>query len=315
MTDTSTGDTVDTTETTDDTALPTGTDGVADNAAKNDPEKNKKRAEIEIMESFRKQYKLTFEMPHVFKGLHTNRFSYIELNDRFYEKNYAEIVEVIKDTKYARYAGFEKGRFFNDRLQYGGGVSKGAWTKLEVNPLANNYGTYMKAQQDAEKQLISAMSSGTSSGGGGGLVNANGDDCGADISTWAPRSNSASAMEKASQKIIGNSNANYARDTANMTAEQAIKSINQSYCGYEDNHRCPQDLWKKHPNICCNCADFARLVKCICDVHGQKCGIYHASGHYFNYVFINGKWESIDLCTTRNNRWRGGALRNTAGWQ
>ncbi|RAP44350.1 MAG: hypothetical protein BZ136_08980, partial [Methanosphaera sp. rholeuAM74] len=132
------------------------TDGVAQNNATNNPENNKKLAEITMMESIRDKYKLTFNMPDVFKGLHTNKFMYMELSDQFYEKHYADIIEAIKDKKFTRYAGFEKGRFFVEKYVWGGGIG-GKHSKITVNPLANNYSAYMKAQQEAEKALISAM--------------------------------------------------------------------------------------------------------------------------------------------------------------
>ncbi|WP_455644823.1 hypothetical protein [Methanosphaera sp.] len=312
MADTSTGTTA--TDTSSETnTTTTSTDGTAEAAATNDPEKNKTLAEITISESLREMYNLTFELPHTFKGLHTNKFIYMELNDSFYEKNYPEIIEKIKDTKFARYAGFEKGRFFVEKHEWGGGID-GSYTKLTVNPLANNYGTYMKAQQDAEKSLISAMNSGGSSGSGSGLTTANGNDCSGDISSWAPKSHTTSAFETCANKIIGNSSANYATATASMTAEEAVKSIKHTYKYYSNNLTCPQKLWESYPNIRCNCADFARLVKCLCDVHGVKCAIFHGSNHYWNYVYINGNWESVDLCTNGNGKWDG-YPRNSAGWQ
>lgn len=312
----STGSVIDTNTGIDTTTTTGSTDGVAEQTAQNDPEKNKKLAEITIMESLREQYDLTFEMPHCFKGLHTNRFVYMELNDNFYEKNYAEIIDKIKDTKFARYAGFQKGRFFVEKHEYGGGVD-GAYTKIKVNPLANNYGTYMKKQQDAEKALISAMSGGGTAGSGGtSNQNVNGKDC-TETFPIATYGFGDSAFEKASKTIIGNSNSNYAKIIANMSCADAIKAIKQSYHKHQDNLVCPQKLAEKWPNIYANCADHSRLVKCICDVKGVPCAIYHDGsgyGHYWNYVKINGKWESVDLCTNYNNRWNG-KLRNTAGWQ
>lgn len=52
----------------------TSTDMVAENNVTNNPENNKKLAEIVMMEAIRDKYKLTFNMPDVFKGLHTNKF-------------------------------------------------------------------------------------------------------------------------------------------------------------------------------------------------------------------------------------------------
>lgn len=305
MDETSVGTEITTADTT------TSTDMVAENNVTNNPENNKKLAEIVMMEAIRDKYKLTFNMPDVFKGLHTNKFLYMELSDQFYEKHYEDIIKAIKDTKFTRYAGFEKGRFFVEKYVWGGG-KKGKHSKITVNPLANNYSSYMKAQQEAEKSLIQALNSGTG-GGSTGNVNVSGDDCGADISTWATHSWGAESFEKNSKKIIGNSSRNYAQKVANMTCEQAIKSIVFSYHKHLNNWVCPEKLAETWPKIYANCADHARFVKCICDVKGVPCAIYHGSCHYWNYVKINGKWESIDLCTNGNGLWDG-HRRNTAGW-
>lgn len=304
MTDsTSVGSEITTSDTT------TSTDMVAENNVTNNPENNKKLAEIVMMESIRDKYKLTFNMPDVFKGLHTNKFLYMELSDQFYEKHYEDIIEAIKDTKFTRYAGFEKGRFFVEKYVWGGG-KKGKHSKITVNPLANNYSSYMKAQQEAEKSLIQALNS-----GGTGNANVNGNDC-TETAQISTRTFSDAAFEKLSKTIIGNSNSNYAQAVANLSCEQAIKSIVFSYDKHRNNKYCPQQLAKSWPKIHANCADHARMVKVICDVKNQPCIIYHGSDHYWNYVKINGKWESIDLCTPRQgsgSTWDG-HVRNSAGW-
>ncbi len=295
----------------------TNSDSTADNVAQNDPEKNKKLAEVTMSEQLRETYQLTVKIPRMFKKINTNQFFFMELSDSFYEKNYPDIISVIADKKYGRFAGFEKGRFFIDKIVEKGGID-GWYTELTLNPIPPSLAVYSKMQQEATKALIQAINQENwgSGGGGGGLVTTKGSDCGEDISTWAPHELSDSAFEKGASTIIGNSSANYATETANMTAEQAIKSINHHYVGYSNNKTCPAELWKNYPNIGANCADFARLVKCICDVHGQKCTIHHGPGHYWNYVYINNKWESVDLCSNYNNtHFTGGVLRNTAGWQ
>ena len=289
-------------------------DNTADNVSQNDPEKNKKLAEITMSEQLRDTYGFTLTVPRTFIGIHTNQWFYMEVNDDFYEKNYPAIIKVIADEKFGRFAGFRKGRFFIDKVVERGGID-GFTTELTLNPIAPSLAHYSKMQQEATKALIEAINKENwGTGGGGGLTQTNGSDCGEDISTWAPSNWGPEGFEKGAAMIIGNSSANYATETANMTAEQAIKSINHSYSGYYNNRTCPAQLWESYPNISCNCADFARLVKCICDVHGQKCTIHHGSSHYWNYVYINGNWESVDLCTPNNNSWDGHP-RNSAGWQ
>lgn len=290
------------------------TDATAENVAENDPEKNKKLAEITMSEQIRDTYQLTVRIPKMFKKINTNQFFFMELSDQFYEHNYPDIVKIIADKKYGRFAGFEKGRFFIDKIVEKGGID-GWSTELTLNPIAPNYGVYSRMQQEATKALIEAVNKENwGQGGGGGLVQTSGSDCGEDISTWAPHEWGPEGFEKGASMIIGNSSANYATETANMSAEQAIKSINHTYHSHYDNWVCPAELWTSYPNIHANCADFARLVKCICDVHGVKCSIHHGSSHYWNYVYINNNWESVDLCTNQNNTWDGHP-RNSAGWQ
>lgn len=322
-----TGTDIGTDATTLDTTSTDGTensDSTTTQTAVNDPVKNRKTAYITMAENTRKLMDFTVKFPGTVKGLHTNMFCWIPVDDDFYDDFFGDIASVLGNTKFARYAGFEKGRFYIEGVKTSFSVDDGINTELTLNPFASGYSEYMKMQQEAEQALESALSdngsgSSSSSGTGAGLTTANGQDCSGDISSWAPSSWGDSYFESCAKKIIGNSSANYAKDTANMTAEAAIKSIHHSYSGYPNNRTCPQKLWNNYPNISCNCADWARLVKCICDVHGVKCAIYHSHlgcGHYWNYVYINNKWESVDLCTSRNGYWKGGGhLRNTAGWQ
>ena len=67
-------------------------------------------------------------------------------------------------------------------------------------------------------------------------------------------------------------------------------------------------MWKSSGTILGNCADAARLIKCLGEVHGLKVGIHHWSngskGHYFNVIEVNGKTYRFDLC------FRGGISNN-----
>ena len=101
---------------------------------------------------------------------------------------------------------------------------------------------------------------------------------------------------------IGNSSANYAQDTKNMSIKEVIQDCfaRQSYHNHYNHWYCPQKIWKKTGKIHANCADHSRLIKALCDVHGVRCGIYHwvrgSLGHYFNLIEVNGKTYRFDMC-------------------
>ena len=132
------------------------TDGTADNVYENDPEKNKKLAEITMAEQLRETYQLTIKIPNILTGLHTNQFFFIELNDQFYEKNYPEIIKAIANKKFAQYAGFEKGRFFIDKVTEKGGMD-GWGMEIKLNPIPPSLATYSRMQMEATKALIQAI--------------------------------------------------------------------------------------------------------------------------------------------------------------
>ncbi len=144
----------------------TDDDKTADNVAENDPEKNKKLAEVTISEQLRETYQLTVKIPKVFVGIHTNQFFFMELSDQFYEKNYPDIISVIADKKYGRFAGFEKGRFFIDKIVEKGGIN-GWSTELTLNPIPPSLAVYSKMQQEATKALINAIGDENAGSGGG----------------------------------------------------------------------------------------------------------------------------------------------------
>ena len=285
----------------------------AEDVAQNNPEDNKKLSEIVMSEQLRKTYNLKLMIPRILKGLNTNQFFFIEVADEFYETNYPEIIKAIANKKFARFAGFEKGRFFVEKVEEKGGMD-GWSTTITLNPIPPSLAIYSKMKKDAQKALVQAINWELSLAGGGGTgnVNATGDDCTEtlEISTTTFGDES---FEKCAQTVIGNSSANYAQAVSSLSCEDAIKSIEYSYHDHMNNLVCPQKLAESWPKIYANCADHSRLVKCICDVKGVPCAIFHGSSHYWNYVKINGKWESVDLCTPNNNTWDG-HLRNTAGW-
>ena len=151
-------------------------DNTNENVKVNDPEKNKKLAEVRMSEEFRNTLSFTLRLPVILKGLHTNSWFFMEVPDEFYEANYPTIARKLGDEKFGRYAGFEPGRFFVDKIVEKGG-SDGTSMEITLNPLAPNYGQYIKMQQEAEKALIDALNdtakySGTDTSlGAGGSVN------------------------------------------------------------------------------------------------------------------------------------------------
>ena len=103
---------------------------------------------------------------------------------------------------------------------------------------------------------------------------------------------------------IGNSSANYAVDTKNKSGKEAILDVYRRFKygkpgnsnAYDDNERCPQTMWNTDGKIYGNCADIARLIKCIGDVHNIKVGIRHAYHHYYNLIEVNGHTYRFDCC-------------------
>lgn len=307
MTDetTSVGTLASTTATTDtNTTSGTSTDGTAENVKSNDPEKNKKYAAIRMMEQLRDSYTLTINLPKVPVGVESGMFFFMPVSDRFYEANYSEIIKIVADKKFARYAGFQKGRFYVDKVEENHGFEKGC--TLHLNPIAPSLGQYSQMMVEAEKALIQAVNSeksiqsngsvGATSGGGGvvGLTTMNGSDC---SETYGISTRSFDINQTANHQI-GNSSANYAVDTANMTARDAIMDVFNrfKYSYYSDNRTCPQKMWNKTGAIRGNCADISRLVMCMGQVHGLRVGIRHCPNHYYNLIEWEGKTYRFDCC-------------------
>ena len=276
-------------------------DNTTENVATKDPEKNKKLVEIKMSEQLRETYSLKITIPKIIKGLHTNSFLFMDVVDDFYEKNYPELVSVIADKKFARYAGFKKGRFFIDNVEEFGGVD-GWGMEIDLNPLAPSLGSYNQMQQEAEKALIQAIKSenqgsgnntGTSSGSAG-LTTMSGDDC---SDTFGISTRSFDINQTANHQI-GNSSANYATDTSGMDAKTAVMDVYNrfKYLGYSNNRTCPQKMWNKSGTIRGNCADIARLVMCMAQVHGLRAGIHHTTNHYYNLIEVNGQTYRFDCC-------------------
>lgn len=157
---------------------------------------------------------------------------------------------------------------------------------------------------DEEITIKAVADTGSAGSGGGGLTEVHGNDCTPTASISAASFDIDTCYGNTK---IGDSNANYARDTANMTAKEAILDVfNRFHYGpslsssevYWNNRRCPQAMWTKTGKFWGNCADIARLVKAMGEVHGLKVGIRHCPGHYYNLIEIDGKVYRFDCCFT-----------------
>lgn len=305
-----TGTDIGTDATTLDTTSTDGTensDSTTTQTAVNDPVKNRKTAYITMAENTRKLMDFTVKFPGTVKGLHTNMFCWIPVDDDFYDDFFGDIASVLGNTKFARYAGFEKGRFYIEGVKTSFSVDEGINTELTLNPFASGYSEYMKMQQEAEQALESALSdngsgSSSSSGTGAGLTTMSGKDC-TETFGIATRGYDVNASSK---NKIGNSSANYATDTANMDGKSALLDIFKrfSYSNYPNNRTCPQKMWNKG-TIHGNCADISRLCMCVGQVHGLNIGIHHMSGHYYNLIEVNGKTYRFDCCFKSGRSYRG----------
>ncbi|MBO7210094.1 MAG: hypothetical protein J6V44_03655 [Methanobrevibacter sp.] len=288
------------------------TDNTNENVKVNDPEKNKKLAEVRMSEEFRDTMSFTLKIPSILKGLHTNSWFFMEVPEDFYESNYPTIARKLGEEKFGRYAGFQPGRFFVDKVIERGGVD-GVSMEITLNPLAPNYGQYIKMQQEAEKALIDAInemnkSKGGSGGSAGGSVNATGVDCDANDKYnshhWSGHKSNPPKCTATGKIVRGNSSRQYAKDTApyggnSKTLVDYVQS--QVLYQYYGNNpygasRCPEAMWTGPRPIRGNCADYARLLKCILDVNGYNSIICHIPGHFYNAIWENNGWTVCDLC-------------------
>ena len=279
------------------------TDNTDENVQYNDPAKNRKLSEVTIAEQIRETFNLTITIPKIFVGLHTNQFFFMDISDDFYEANYPTIIEAIANKKYARYAGFQKGRFFVEKIKESGGVD-GWKTEITLNPIPPSLAVWSKMQQEATKALIEAINEETRKGSSGGSpVNANGNDCnpsdGYESNHWGGSHRQYPPVCTPESKVVhGNSSRQYAKDTAAHagSSKELVEYVASqcSYVGYADNPRgedaCPEKLWTGGRPIGINCADSARLLKCVLDVNGFQSIVCHIPGHFFNAI-----WEYVGL--------------------
>ena len=175
----------------------------------------------------------------------------------------------------------------------------GLLLKLELNGLKD---------ENIEINKVTVQNGSSSGGGTGQSVNVSGNDCNAsdkyESDHWADHRCNPPRCTAKSKEIHGNSSRSYARDTAshNGTAKELVEYV-QSRCQYQyyaDNphgaSRCPEAMWNSSGKIRGNCADFARMLKVICDVNNYKCIICHIPGHFYNAIWENGQWTVCDLC-------------------
>ena len=275
----------------------------------NDPAKNKKLAEIKMAEPLREYFSFELSLPGVYPGIKTNQFIWIPVSETFYDDMYSEIMTEIGPSKFNRYAGFEKDRFYISKKQWTYDINNGVKTSLTVNPFPSMYSEYMKYQLEAERALDQAIIDATRGQGSAAQgINATGEDCnpsdGTESNTWAGHRCKPPKCTASSKVIHGNSSRQYAKDTAaHNTSSKDLVTYVKSQCKYElysDNpkgeKRCPEAMWTGERPIRGNCADFARLLKCILDVNGYQSIICHIPLHFYNAIWENGGWTVCDLC-------------------
>ena len=179
----------------------------------------------------------------------------------------------------------------------------GLMLKLDLNGLP-----------DENIDINKVVQAGDASAGGtaGKTVQMSNTDCNpnnrTESDTWADHRCKPPRCTVKSKVAHGNSNTQYARDTAshNSSSRELVTYV-KSRCQYEyvngrpygDNpwgqSHCPDTMWKKSV-VKGNCADFARMLKCILDVNGYQSIICHIPGHFYNAIWENGGWTVCDLC-------------------
>ena len=278
------------------------TDTTESQAAVEDYAKNKIAARVAFSESMRKWFTFTLKVPGEYKNLHTNSFCMFMMSEKFVLENMPTIGKKLNG-KFTRYVGYEKNRYYIEKVVVNCNPSTGLSTELTLNPFASDYSTFAKTQLQAEEALNSAL-------GGSGVGNANGADCPnntsrtGDISVGYRGSATAQTPTAKALKVVGNSSANYAQlAAAHNTPQSLLYAVwkKHTYIRYENNRPgdCPRDMYAKG-HFDCNCAGYAWLMKCLFDCKGWKNYILHGSpagtGHYWNCVQYNGQWIMGDIC-------------------
>lgn len=151
---------------TDATTGATGAGTQTQATTQNDPAKNKRLAYLTMSEQLRSLFSFEMTLPGTYKGMHTNQFLWMDVEDDFYDDFYSEIMENIGETKFNRYTGFKKGRFYIEKKEWKYDLKDGVKTTLTLNPIPSMYSEYMKDQLEAERALDQAVIDATGGGGG-----------------------------------------------------------------------------------------------------------------------------------------------------
>ena len=164
--------------------------------------------------------------------------------------------------------------------------------------------------EEFEVNAVNSVGDGSGGSGSGRTVQMSNNDCNpnnrTESDTWADHRCNPPRCTAKSKVAHGNSSRSYATDTAshNSSAKELVEFV-EAKCQYQyygDNPkgsaRCPEAMWNagKSGKIVGNCADFARMMKCIFDVNGYKAIICHIPGHFYNAVWENGGWTVVDIC-------------------
>lgn len=199
--------------------------------------------------------------------------------------------------------------FLEQNVEFGEKTAKRSDLLKELVKLAGlklNLDTTGLKDDEYTIKVQKATTGNTTSSGSGGLTEVHGTDC----ESGAMQTNRLSARSFdinacGGNTKIGDSSANYAQDTKNMSAKEAILDVYNRFkygpsltssAVYNDNRRCPKTMWTKTGKIYGNCADISRLIKCVGEVHGLKVGIRHCPSHYYNLIEVNGKTYRFDCC-------------------
>ena len=264
-----------------------------------------------MAESMKSLFEFNITLPGIYRGMHTNQFLWMDVEDDFYEDFYSDIMETIGPHKLNRYSGFEEGRFYIQKKTWKYTLTDGVKTELELNPFPSAYSEYIKYQLEAERALDQAVIDATpknNSTSTGSSVNVSGNDCNpsdtTESNTWAGHRCNPPKCTQTSKTVHGNSSRKYASDTkSHNTSSQALVEYVHGECQYQyygDNplgeKRCPESMWTGSRPIRGNCADFARMLKCILDVNGYNSIICHIPGHFYNAIWENNGWTVCDLC-------------------
>lgn len=166
--------------------------------------------------------------------------------------------------------------------------------------------TLEPAPPDRHVELSESTSTSTANTAGV-PVNVHGNDCSNnkyESNAWSGHRCSPPKCMNVGKTIRGNSDRQYAKETAqhNGSCKELVEYVQSQckYLKYADNKfgssKCPEALWTGDRPIRGNCADYARMLKCILDVNGYKSIICHIPNHFFNAVWIDNQWVVCDLC-------------------